>query len=217
LTVRISGTALAKVIRHAVSSPRREVAGFLIGRERGEELLVTDAVTGHQTGSLGHVALDEMVMTRLTELLHSSNTGLYIVGWYHSHPGIGVFMSAIDYATQLNYQRLYPRSVALVVDPVEVLNSRALTPASMRFFRVEEDGSVVELKAVIEGPVRIPRLAEESRPSDYDEPAEMWGSYVEGLSGGGPSSSVGTPRLFTVRVASVISQLIARLTWWRTR
>jgi hypothetical protein len=40
LVVRISGTALAKVIRHTVLSPRREVAGLLIGRERDEELLV---------------------------------------------------------------------------------------------------------------------------------------------------------------------------------
>lgn len=217
MTVRISGTALAKVIRHAVSSPRREVAGLLIGRERGEELLVTDAVTGHQTGSLGHVSLDEMVMARLTELLHSSGTGLYIVGWYHSHPGIGVFMSAIDYATQLNYQRLYPRSVALVVDPVEVLSSRVLTPTSMKFFRVEEDGSVVEVKAVIEGPVRVPRLAEGFHTPEVETLEETWGPHLEGIGDGRSHEPLGSARFLTVRVASVISQLIARLTWWRAR
>lgn len=213
--MRISGTALAKVIRHAVSSPRREVAGLLIGRERGEELLVTDAITGHQKGSLGHVALDELVMARLTELLHSSGGNLYIVGWYHSHPGIGVFMSAIDYATQLNYQRLYPKSVALVIDPVEIVNSRVLTPNSMKFFRVEEDGTVVELKAVIDGPVRVPKVFQ--APTESGEALEEWGLLAEGVDGDQTLRPERLTRFVPLRLSSVINQLISRLVWWRTR
>ena len=213
--MRISGTALAKVIRHAVSSPRREVAGLLIGRERGEELLVTDAITGHQKGSLGHVALDELVMARLTELLHSSGGNLYIVGWYHSHPGIGVFMSAIDYATQLNYQRLYPKSVALVIDPVEIVNSKVLTPNSMKFFRVEEDGTVVELKAVIDGPVRVPKVFH--APTESGEALEEWGLPAEGVDGGQTLRPERLTRFVPLRLSSVINQLISRLVWWRTR
>jgi 26S proteasome regulatory subunit N11 len=216
LTVRISGTALAKVIRHTISSPRREVAGLLIGRERGEELLVTDAVTGHQTGSLGHVALDELVMARLTELLHSSGAGLYIVGWYHSHPGIGVFMSAIDYATQLNYQRLYPKSVALVIDPVEIIKSKVLTPGSMKFFRVEENGAVVELKAVIDGPVRVPKVVQ-IPTSSGELLQEEWGPFAEGIDGDQASSPEKLTRFLPTRLSSVINQLIARLVWWRAR
>ncbi len=207
---------MAKVIRHALSSPRREVAGLLIGRERGEELLVTDAVTGHQTGSLGHVALDELVMARLTELLHSSGVGLYIVGWYHSHPGIGVFMSAIDYATQLNYQRLYPKSVALVVDPVEIINSKVLTPNSMKFFRVEEDGTVVELKAVIDGPVRVPKVIQVVTESGgFLE--EDWGPFVEEVEEGLTTDRERVARSLPLRLSSVINQLITRLVWWRAR
>ena len=213
--MRISGTALAKVIRHAVSSPRREVAGLLIGRERGEELLVTDAITGHQKGSLGHVALDELVMARLTELLHSSGGNLYIVGWYHSHPGIGVFMSAIDYATQLNYQRLYPKSVALVIDPVEIVNSKVLTPNSMKFFRVEEDGTVVELKAVIDGPVRVPKVFH--APTESGEALEEWGLLAEGVDGDQTLRPERLTRFVPLRLSSVINQLISRLVWWRTR
>ncbi len=214
--MRISGTALAKVIRHAVSSPRREVAGLLIGRERGEELLVTDAVTGHQKGSLGHVALDELVMARLTELLHASGGGLYIVGWYHSHPGIGVFMSAIDYATQLNYQRLYPKSVALVIDPVEIVNSKVLTPNSMKFFRVEEDGAVVELKAVVDGPIRVPKVVQV--PAGSDEVLEEgWWPFPEGADEGQTLGPERSTRFLPLRVSSVINQLVARLVWWRAR
>ena len=180
-------TALTKVIRHAVSNPRREVAGLLIGREKGEELLVTDAATGRQTGSLEHVTLDELVMARLTELLHSSGAGLYIVGWYHSHPGIGVFMSAIDCATQLNYQRLYPNSVALVIDPVEIIKSKVLTPSSMKFFRVEENGAV-ELKSVIDGPVRVPKVLQIPTPSGELLEVEL-GPFAEGIDEGQTASA----------------------------
>lgn len=40
-----------------------------------------------------------------------------IVGWYHSHPGFGVFMSGTDVITQRRY---FPRDfhVALVIDPI---------------------------------------------------------------------------------------------------
>ena len=40
-----------------------------------------------------------------------------IVGWYHSHPNLGVFMSEIDIESHKKYFRL-PYQVALVVDPV---------------------------------------------------------------------------------------------------
>ena len=46
-----------------------------------------------------------------------SNPGVQIIGWYHTHPGLGVFLSGTDLRTQ----RLYFPSlwnVAVVVDPI---------------------------------------------------------------------------------------------------
>jgi len=39
-----------------------------------------------------------------------------IVGWYHSHPGLGVFLSARDHLTQRSFFA-NPWQIALVVDP----------------------------------------------------------------------------------------------------
>jgi proteasome lid subunit RPN8/RPN11 len=40
------------------------------------------------------------------------------IGWYHSHPGLGVFMSERDLSTQREYFNEPPCNVAIVIDPV---------------------------------------------------------------------------------------------------
>ncbi len=41
----------------------------------------------------------------------------FICGWYHSHPSYGLFMSMEDFGTQIRYQKLWNKSIALVIDP----------------------------------------------------------------------------------------------------
>ena len=41
-----------------------------------------------------------------------------MVGWYHSHPGYGCWLSAVDVSTQKSFEQQGERSVAVVVDPV---------------------------------------------------------------------------------------------------
>ncbi|MCS7117643.1 MAG: Mov34/MPN/PAD-1 family protein [Thaumarchaeota archaeon] len=202
--IRVSGEALTKVLRHALSHPRREVAGLLIGREKREELLVTDAVTGHQKGSAGHVTLDDSLMATLSELLEGQRSQLYVVGWYHTHPGMGVFLSAVDYATQLNYQRLYDRAVALVVDPWEFVRYNGLSPSCFRFFRITVDsGLVVEVPSLVEGEVRVlslPKLPASSSP-ERDE------GFVTSHESPGVGSSRG--------LLYYINEFISKISWWR--
>ena len=45
---------------------------------------------------------------------------LFICGWYHSHPTYDLFLSDEDIGTQNRYQRLWKKSVALVVDPYKI-------------------------------------------------------------------------------------------------
>jgi proteasome lid subunit RPN8/RPN11 len=54
------------------------------------------------------------VWTRASALLQS---GLMIVGWYHSHPNLGVFFSGTDRATQAAFFN-HPYALGLVVDPI---------------------------------------------------------------------------------------------------
>ncbi|MCS7095285.1 MAG: Mov34/MPN/PAD-1 family protein [Thaumarchaeota archaeon] len=202
--IRVSGEALTKVMRHAISHPRREVAGLLVGRERKEELLVTDAVTGRQKGSAGHVTLDDSLMATLSALLEGQKIRLYVVGWYHTHPGMGVFLSAVDYATQLNYQKLYPRAVALVVDPWEYVRSNGLSPSCFKFFRVMEDsGLVVEVPTLVEGSMKVFSLPQEPPPSNSKDD-EGYASFREVLE---ERSNRG--------LLYYINEIISRISWWR--
>lgn len=49
-----------------------------------------------------------------------------LVGWYHSHPGFGCWLSMVDIQTQKSFERLHPRSVALVIDPVQSVRGRVV-------------------------------------------------------------------------------------------
>eukprot|EP01126_Amoeba_proteus_P019022 TRINITY_DN1971_c0_g1_i19.p1 TRINITY_DN1971_c0_g1~~TRINITY_DN1971_c0_g1_i19.p1 ORF type:complete len:196 (-),score=33.43 TRINITY_DN1971_c0_g1_i19:405-992(-) len=46
-----------------------------------------------------------------------------VVGWYHSHPGFGCWLSGIDVKTQGNNQKYQDPYVAIVVDPKRTLSS----------------------------------------------------------------------------------------------
>ena len=41
------------------------------------------------------------------------------VGWYHSHPGFGCWLSMTDMQTQKSFEQIGARSIALVIDPVQ--------------------------------------------------------------------------------------------------
>ena len=58
----------------------------------------------------------------------------YCVGWWHSHPGFGLFLSATDINTHIfSFQISRPYSVALVVDPT-ILDANGL--AVHKFFQI---------------------------------------------------------------------------------
>lgn len=141
--------ALGKVIYHASISPNVEVAGLLLGKETRGIVEVWDAVTGPQEGHAGYVKLNEEVMAIVAEKLMTLGLDIYIVGWYHSHPGYGLFLSAIDVRTQLAYQALYPKSIALVIDPSKFLEHGDISDIAFKVFRVDGRLGVIEVPSSI--------------------------------------------------------------------
>ena len=61
------------------------------------------------------------------------------VGWYHSHPGFGCWLSMVDIQTQKSFERLNPRAVAVVVDPVQSVKGRVV----MEAFRAVPPNNIV--------------------------------------------------------------------------
>ncbi|KAA0203614.1 hypothetical protein HAZT_HAZT010621 [Hyalella azteca] len=52
-----------------------------------------------------------------------------VVGWYHSHPGFGCWLSGVDINTQQSFEALSERAVAVVVDPIQSVKGKVVIDA----------------------------------------------------------------------------------------
>lgn len=52
-----------------------------------------------------------------------------MVGWYHSHPGFGCWLSSVDINTQQSFEQLNARAVAVVVDPIQSVKGKVVIDA----------------------------------------------------------------------------------------
>ncbi|MHC1592153.1 MAG: Mov34/MPN/PAD-1 family protein, partial [Candidatus Helarchaeales archaeon] len=121
---RVSPLAFHEMIEHASSSQNKEVGGFLIGRMEKECLVITDVETGRQVATGTHVMINDLEMARIAEELHRFSPDKFIIGWYHSHPGMGShFFSHTDVSTQKRYQALFKNAVGIVIDPVKYMKT----------------------------------------------------------------------------------------------
>jgi len=94
----------------------KEVYGFLTGKIENGDVICNDAVPMTHGGAV-EVEFDEqnyIEAATLNEKLAERNE--FIVGWYHSHPGLGIFLSSIDIKNHIGYQGINPKAIALVFD-----------------------------------------------------------------------------------------------------
>ncbi|MCS7125854.1 MAG: Mov34/MPN/PAD-1 family protein [Aigarchaeota archaeon] len=149
--MRIYPLALGKAVKYSLMDLEREVAGLLIGRyEKKQDILeIWDAISGNQKSSSAFVALDEEVMAITFEWLSQERPGLNIVGWYHSHPGFDLFLSTIDIETQKRYQMMFPKAVAMVIDPLKYAETRKLADLKFKIFHIDRQGRIVPLRVSI--------------------------------------------------------------------
>src|SRR6218665_3395366 len=54
-----------------------------------------------------------------------------VVGWYHSHPGFGCWLSGVDINTQQSFEALSERAVAVVVDPIQSVKGKVSLTGSL--------------------------------------------------------------------------------------
>jgi proteasome lid subunit RPN8/RPN11 len=100
----------------------KEVYGFLIGTVDGEanKVMVKKAVPMAH-GSSVEVEFSEEHYIKSAQIdSWAAERNMFIVGWYHSHPGLGLFLSSTDIMNQLGYQGPNPDAVALVFDHTKV-------------------------------------------------------------------------------------------------
>lgn len=129
--ISITESSLRYVQAHALSFPKIEIAGALIGyrpTKQADETystLVFDAIAGkHLKTSPGSVQLTADFWKYVNEVMRNRypNEEAIIAGWYHTHPNLGVFFSNADVVVhQVCFRQ--PFHVGLVVDPHKPLSS----------------------------------------------------------------------------------------------
>ncbi len=121
-----------------------EVSGLLLGKEIEVHLFITSAIAGNQISTEFGSELDENFMAAIAHRIVTGKITEKIVGMFHSHPRIGVFMSRQDIRTLVNFQKLYPRFVMMVIDP--------LTRQRYQFFTYDgRTGSVLRIPVQVIG------------------------------------------------------------------
>ena len=120
--IYIDAAALEKVKEHASLAPASEVGGVLVGdvceHEGQSYVIVTDAIHAeHAVERTASITFTEDTWGEVLDEMEKRFPGKKIVGWYHSHPRYGVFLSEKDLFIHKNFFReIY--QVAFVIDPV---------------------------------------------------------------------------------------------------
>jgi proteasome lid subunit RPN8/RPN11 len=116
-TVVMEAEVARKIRQHSRSSMKAEVCGVLLGTTADDRTVVEACVAGINAAQGGaHVTFTQDTWEHIYKIKDQQFPDLKIVGWYHSHPGFGVFLSEHDLFIQENFFSS-PQQVAWVYDP----------------------------------------------------------------------------------------------------
>jgi len=156
---------------HAKADPTVEICGVLVGRwgrdEPGPFALVTDYIRCQSASSkLAEVTFTHEAWSEINREMDTKYADKRIVGWYHSHPDFGIFLSDRD---SFIHEHFFsgPGQVAYVIDPVRdlegVFSWQKGKPRPMSYFWVGSEIHTVQASqrsAQREAAARTPTGAE---------------------------------------------------------
>ena len=117
VTTAVEQEILDRVEEHAFSVTDREVGGILVGQLSESGVRVAGSIPALRArGDQMHVTFTHEVWEDVLSTIDREFQGQQIVGWYHTHPGFGVFLSEVDLFAHRNFFNA-AWQVALVVDP----------------------------------------------------------------------------------------------------
>ena len=111
---------IASIVLDRISADVRrpyERIGLLIGSFLNDGLWVNDIVIGGENDSETSCVLPPDKLAIVADDILKGKIEGRIVGWYHSHPGYGIFMSGTDMNTHGKLLQFSPFIIALVADP----------------------------------------------------------------------------------------------------
>lgn len=135
--VHISAVALIKMAMHARSGGSIEIMGSMQGKISKNAFIVIDVfplpVQGTETRVNAGQEGNEFLVRYSTECARVSRKE-NIVGWYHSHPGYGCWLSGIDVTTQTTHQMYEDPFLAIVVDPIRTISAGKVDLGAFRTY-----------------------------------------------------------------------------------
>lgn len=143
-TVSLSYKALINILRHGLrfanpAIPMKkwvECMGFLLGNIEEDIININDVIPMTH-GSDVEVKFSIEHYAKADEINQKLSDELWIVGWYHTHPGHGLFLSPIDKINHAGYQIQNKDAIALVFDPSEIKKNSNFSNY-IRIFRLKE-------------------------------------------------------------------------------
>eukprot|EP00118_Oscarella_pearsei_P010349 m.63108 g.63108 ORF g.63108 m.63108 type:complete len:310 (+) comp35145_c1_seq1:72-1001(+) len=129
--VYISSLALLKMLKHGRAGVPMEVMGLMLGEFVDDYTVrVIDVFAMPQSGTGVSVeAVDPVFQMKMLDMLKQTGRPEMVVGWYHSHPGFGCWLSGVDINTQQSFEALSQRAVAVVVDPIQSVKGKVVIDA----------------------------------------------------------------------------------------
>jgi proteasome lid subunit RPN8/RPN11 len=116
-TLHISAEVAREIRQHARSNSKTEVCGVLVGTESDGITSIEACISGVNAAQAGtHVTFTQDTWEHIYKIKDRDFPNERIVGWYHSHPGFGVFLSDHDTFIHKNFFSS-PQQVAWVYDP----------------------------------------------------------------------------------------------------
>jgi len=134
---KISALALLKMVMHARSGGNLEVMGLMLGKVDGENMIVMDVfalpVEGTETRVNAQAAAYEYMAAYIDSAKQVGRLE-NAIGWYHSHPGYGCWLSGIDVGTQLLNQQFQEPFLAIVIDPTRTISAGKVNIGAFRTY-----------------------------------------------------------------------------------
>merc|ERR1712210_125525 len=129
--IHISSLALLKMMKHGRAGVPFEVMGLMLGEFVDDYTVrVADVFAMPQSGTGVSVeAVDPVFQAKMLDMLKQTGRNEMVVGWYHSHPGFGCWLSGVDINTQQSFEQLNQRAVAVVIDPIQSVKGKVVIDA----------------------------------------------------------------------------------------
>uniref|UniRef100_A0A182RQ33 MPN domain-containing protein n=1 Tax=Anopheles funestus TaxID=62324 RepID=A0A182RQ33_ANOFN len=135
--IKISALALIKMVTHSRSGGALEVMGLLLGKVIEDTMVVMDAFALPVEGTETRVNAQSQAYEYMAAYIESAKEVGRMenaIGWYHSHPGYGCWLSGIDVNTQMLNQNYQEPFVAIVIDPVRTVSAGKVCLGAFRTY-----------------------------------------------------------------------------------